>query len=92
MGKKKKTKKDKIITQLKREIKKRSALNNSHDSKSVSLLPKKEKNKTRNHFATDKSLSKQIKTSPLVKKNLTKSFVLAILILSFEFVLHLQIK
>ena len=50
MSKKKKTKKDKIITQLKREIKKRSALNNSHDSKSVSLLPKKEKNKTRNHL------------------------------------------
>jgi len=87
------TKKDKIITDLRRQIENQKRRNRQLQAElkpatKKSSLPQPKKQAR----SQAESVSNHIKTNPTIGKNLTKSFVLAILILSFEFILYSQIK
>lgn len=92
MSKNKKTRKEKIISDLRRQIHSQEA-RNFPQSQSVSI----DENKISNYKIAQTSST--IPTSPTptniftintgdVKKDLTKTFILAILALSFEFVIY----
>jgi len=79
MAKKRKTRKDKIIADLKRELAKK---------KSTNLTPKLPK---LNPIPTNiNNINKQ--TNPYLKKDLTKSLALAILVIGFELVIYWQLR
>jgi len=87
------TKKDKIITDLRRQVENQKRRNQQLRAK---LKPPTKKSspsqpKKQAHPQAE-NISNHIKTNPTIGRNLTKSFVLAILILSFEFILYSQIK
>jgi len=84
MIKKRKTKKDKIIADLKRELAKKKPIN----LKPAPITPKTPKLPKSSPVSTN--VNNQI--NPHLKKDLTKSLALAILVISFELVVYWQIK
>ena len=96
MGKKRRTRQEKIILQLKRELAK----------KEKKLASSSEKNGTRQEAISTKSkpklpgpnkekklgISSFSYDSSLIKKDLLKTFILTLAIISLEFVLYLKLR
>jgi len=85
MAKKRKTKKDKIILSLKRELAKQ---NFSPKEVSSSVGEKKLERKAKREQGIEKTLSEDVKRYRWVKKDLTRSLGLAILIIALEFLIY----
>jgi hypothetical protein len=88
MPKKRKTRQEKIILQLKRELKKSTKFKPSQEAKSVEpqLKPKKE-------LSQKKTVNSAFSYDPsLIKKDLTKTLILALIVISFELMLYLKLR
>ena len=85
MGKKRKTKKDKIILSLKRELARQSS---SSGKVSLSQGKQEPEQELKQEQRIEKTLSKDIKRHQWVKKDLTRSLGLAILIIALEFLVY----
>ena len=96
MAKKRKTRQEKIILQLKRELARRQIkpiVNNQKiEPRQEAILAKPKKNflKLNKEKKTDASILSY--DSSLIKKDLIKTLVLAIFALSLEFVLYLKLR
>lgn len=85
-----KTKKDKIIADLRRELKQTKQLNQKLRQQLDKPLPSEQPSS-----ASDKRSQKQsmnITTYQYTRADLTKSLLLAILVISLEFILYWQLK
>jgi len=90
MAKKRKTKKDKIILSLKREL---ARQNFSSKESSLSEGEKKPEQKVKKREQrVEKKLSEDIRKYQWVKKDLTRSLGLAILITALEFLIYWRFK
>jgi len=79
MAKKRKTRKDKIIADLKRELAKKKSTNLAPEPPKPNPIPTNTNN-----------INKQ--TNPYLKKDLTKSLALAILVIGFELVIYWRLR
>ncbi|PIS15018.1 hypothetical protein COT63_02150 [Candidatus Shapirobacteria bacterium CG09_land_8_20_14_0_10_38_17] len=86
MPKKRKTRKDKIIAGLKRELAKKPLIIPktvpAHNIPKVKKLPK----------LSPISTNDNNQNSPYLKKDLTKSLILAIIVIGFELVVYWRLK
>jgi len=84
MAKKRKTRKDKIIADLKRELAKKKPIH----PKPIRIAPKTPKLPKLSPISTN--INNQINLH--LKKDLTKSLALAILVIGFELVVYWQLR
>jgi len=88
MPKKRKTRQDKIILQLKRELAKTAKSKPSQEAKSVEpQLKPKEKTPQKKTFNSAFSYNPS-----LIKKDLIKTLILALLVIGLELVLYLKLR
>ncbi|MBM3205567.1 hypothetical protein FJZ41_01800 [Candidatus Shapirobacteria bacterium] len=96
MSKKRKTRKEKIILQLKRQLGQKSQTASVLEPKfeasqeAISLQPQTEPKKVVVKKNTD--LSVNFGNLKLIKKDLVKTLVLSLIIISFEIVLYLKLR
>jgi len=88
MTKKRKTRKDKIIADLKRELAKKKPTNPKPTHATPNVIVNRPKSPKSSPIFTN--ANNQI--NPYLKKDLTKSLALAILVIGFELVIYWQLR
>lgn len=86
MPKKRKTRQEKIILQLKRKLNKK--FEPSQEANLIKLKPEPSKKLVSEKIAS----SAFFYDSNLIKKDLIKTFILALLVIGLEFVLYLKLR